>query len=124
MSNISDLQPKSFKVKIRDNEYNCKPLRMAHRLIIAKIQPFFEQLENLTLGKDVELSGKQILELEAELDALIQNLIPELGNITLDIEDISSILNQIMDSIMPDESKKLKEANVEVGKKKEIVEKK
>lgn len=111
----NDLQPKDTKIKIHDKDYTCKPIRMSHRLIIAKLQPFFKQFELLSQGKEVDLPATKILEFEEELDVLIKSLIPELNNLTLRMEDIIEIITQIMQNAMPDESKELKEAKVEVN---------
>lgn len=114
MSSIQELQPKSFKVKIQGSEYDCKPMRMSHRLILGRIQPLFEQMANAAGEKPIDLSAAEILNYENELDVLLSSLIPELSDITLGMEDIGSILEQIMDTILPDDQKELKEAKIEV----------
>lgn len=114
---INDLQPKPFKIKIKDNEFNCKPIRMSHRLIMAKITPLFKAMEDVANGKEVELSSKQMIELEKELDVLIGDLIPQLSNITLEIEDIASVFEQIMDSTLPEDVKEMKDAKVQTNPK-------
>ena len=111
----NDLQPKTQTIKVKDVEYKCQPIRMSHRLIIAKIQPLFVELGHVVNGEKVNLTGAEMLELEAEIDTLIQSLIPELRNVTLDIEEIGNILQQVMDYMLPSDSKELKDAKVEVN---------
>lgn len=113
---LNDLQPKPFKVKIRDQEYNCNPIKLSHRLIIGRIQPLFTAMESMANEQEVEISSDKIMELENDLDNLIGSLIPELKNITLNIEDLAELLTQIMESTIPEEAKELKEMNVEVSK--------
>ena len=110
----NDLQPKPFNIKVQDKEYLCKPIRMSHRLILARLTPFFKQFENAGNGEPIDLTAQQLLEFEAELNVLISDLIPALAGLTIEMDDIAEILSQIMNNILPDESKELKEAKVEV----------
>ena len=111
----NDLQPKPFNINIKGNDYKCNPLRMSHRIIIAKISPLFAQFEIIANGQEIEMSTEKIFELEKELDLLINNLIPELKNIELNIEDLANLIGLLMDSILPQESQDLKDAKVEVN---------
>lgn len=110
-----DLQPKQFKVKVKDTEFNCQPLRLSHRLIMGRIQPLFNAANDIASGNKVELKANEILELESDLDALIGSLIPELKNVNLDIMDIAELLSQMMESMLPEDAKELKEAKVEAS---------
>lgn len=109
-----DLQPKNFKVTIKEKEYDCKPLRMSHRLIIAKIQPLFDQFAVISKGEKIELTAEEMIMLEKELDVLISDLMPALRNVTLNIEDIADVINQLLDSVMPEDAKKLRDAKVNI----------
>ena len=111
----NDLQPKQFRVKVKGNEFNCQPLRLSHRLIMGRIQPLFNAANDIATGNKVELKASEILELESDLDALIGSLVPELKNINLDIMDIADLLSQMMESMLPDDAKELKEAKVEAS---------
>lgn len=112
---IDDLQPKGFKIKIRDTEYDCKPLRLSHKLILDKLKPFFQDIENAANEKELALSAKDLISMESEIDVLIGDLIPTLSNITLGMEDLADILVQMINSVLPTEVQELKEAKVEVN---------
>ena len=111
----TDLQPKQFKVKIKEKDYLCKPPRLSHRLIMAKVQPLFTAAEGLARGEDVSISAEQMVQYENELDFMIQDLIPELKGVELDILDIADLLSQLMDSMLPEDSKELKDSKVKVN---------
>lgn len=110
----NDLQPKQYKITVQGKDYIGKPLRMSHRLILTRLTPFFKQFENASTGKEINLNATQLLEFENEIDVFIQDILPSLSGVTLSFEDISEILVQVMNSIMPEESKQLAEAKVEV----------
>ena len=111
----SDLQPKPFKIKIQDKNYLCKQPRLSHRLIIGRVQPLFTAADDLANGKSTDITATQMIDYENDLDAMIQDLIPELKGIQLDIVDLAEIIGQIMEVMLPEESKELKEAKVEVS---------
>lgn len=113
----SDLQPKRFKIKIQANEYWCNPPRLSHRLIIGRIQPLFQAADDMSKGIQTEVTAEQMLQYEKDLDTMIQDLVPELKGISLDILDIAEIITQLMESMLPQESKELKDAKVEIDPK-------
>lgn len=113
---MNDLQPKPFKVKIQDRTYLCKPPRLSHRLIIGRVQPLFKAMADLEQGKQTDIPAEDLLKYEEDIDVMIQSLIPELKGVTLDIIDLAEILGQIMDHMLPADSKELKDANVDMGK--------
>lgn len=113
---MNDLQPKSFKVTIKGQEFDCSPLRLSHRLILGRVQPLFNAAQDIAEGKKVELSSEEMIALEKDLDTLIGSLIPALNGVTLDILDIVDLISQMMNSMLPEDSKELKEAKVEVNK--------
>ncbi len=111
----SDLQPKQFKIKVKGNEFTCNPLRLSHRLILGRVQPLFTAANDVATGQKVAINSAEIIELENDLDVLIGSLIPELKNVSLDILDITEIISQMMDSMLTDDAKELKNAKVEVS---------
>lgn len=114
----SDLLPKKTTINIKGKQYPCKPMKMSHRIIVAKLQPFFQQFENIANNKKVELGAEELLSLENDMDILIKDLVPGVKDIAqdmvLDTEDIADILNQLLDTAMPEDVKKLRDANVKI----------
>lgn len=110
-----DLQPKKFKVKLGEREFDCFAPRLSHRLILTRVQPLFMSVAEAAKGKEVEIPSEKIIEYEKDLDVLFGELIPELKNVTLDIEHVMSLVSQIMDEMLPEESKELKDNKVKVG---------
>lgn len=111
----NDLQPKQLKITIQGKEYNCKPPRLSHRLIIGRIQPLFKAAEDMANGKQTEVSAEDMIQYENDLDTMIQDLMPELKGVTLDITNIIEIISQLLEAMLPAESKELKDAKVEVN---------
>lgn len=114
-----DLQPKPTNITLKGNSYLCKAPRLSHRLIIARVQPLFEAASNVATGAKNTLTAEDTLSLEKDLDALIGDLIPTLNNVTLDIIDLAELVAQIMEIMLPEESKALKEAKVEIDSNKD-----
>lgn len=104
---IEDLRPKSFKVRIKGVELDCKPLRVSHALTVAKMGAIFSDPS--------KHSKKQIKEAELELDEVVSELMPEL-NFSLDIDNMLELLTQLNESMTPSENKELAEAGVELSK--------
>lgn len=102
--NISDLQPKPFTVKLRDQTTECAPLKMRHIFILNKI--------GIILQKPAEATKEQILEAETDFNYIIADLIPELTGVTLPIETMLDLLTQMMETITPSENKELADKGV------------
>lgn len=113
----SDLQPSKFKIKLREKEYWCNPPRMAHRIIILKVQPLFRALAALERGEDIDIDSDKVLGYQKDLDNLFEDLIPDLkkDNVTLNEEDLTTLIEQLVENSLPAESKELKEAKVEMN---------
>lgn len=111
----TDLQPSKFQVTINGKEYWCNPPRMAHRIILMKVQPLFEAIAALADGKDVEVSSDKIIEYQKDLDALFADLIPDLNGVTLDENDLVTVIDQLVTGSQPAEARQLAEAKVQVG---------
>lgn len=112
----NDLQPKPTKITIKDKEYLVQPIRMSHRLIIARVQPYFKEIVNVYEGERVSLSSQEILELEKDFDVLVNDLIPGLKNVTLDVAEMIYIVNFLLEGTKPEDIKEAEDSNVKVGK--------
>lgn len=106
MPTIEDLQPKPFTVTVKGVELSCKPLKLSHALIMAKVGNVLQDSANT--------SKQQIKEAEADITEVIGELIPELANKELDMTSLLSLIEQMMNSIQPEDNKKLKDQNVKV----------
>lgn len=96
---IEDLQPKSFTVNIKGVELTCKPLRLSHTLIVAKIGDVFQ---NLNL-----IDKEQIKQAEKDMDEVVAELIPELKDIQLDMQSTIDLITQMMEQVEPSDNKEL-----------------
>ena len=103
---IDDLKPKTFKVTVRGVELDCKPVRLRHALILAKVGNIFENAKSAT-ESDIEQAQK-------EVDKVFDELLPQLAETELDMEVTMALLEQIMGQIAPDDNKELKEKGVQV----------
>lgn len=101
---IDDLRPKKFTVTISGIQLKCSPLRLSHALIVAKVG---EVLQNPT-----KKTTEEIKQAETDMDDLILDLIPELGDVKLDIDAFMELLPQLTKSNEPSENKELEEKGV------------
>jgi len=105
--NIEDLQPKSFKVSIKGQEVDCKPPKLSHLLLVTKLGKVFENAQSA--------NREQIVEAEKDFEFVIGELMPELDGLVMDPGMVTEVLTQIMEQVMPEETKALKEHNIEVN---------
>lgn len=96
---IEDLQPKSFTVNIKGVELTCKPLRLSHTLIVAKIGDVFQNLNII--------DKEQIKQAEKDMDEVVAELIPELKDIQLDMQSTIDLITQMMEQVEPSDNKEL-----------------
>ena len=104
MPTLDDLRPKKFQVTVRGVNLQCSPLRLSHALIIAKIGQVLENPK--------EAKTEDIRKAEADLDAIIIELIPELKDIKLDMMDSVELITQMSDGITPEDNKFLEDQGV------------
>jgi glutamyl-tRNA reductase len=102
--NVSDLQPKPFKITIKGIELESKPLRLSHALTVSKLGDIFQNSN--------KASKQEIKQAETDLDEVIADLIPDLKDIQLDITSIMELLEQLMGNIEPADNAELKEKGV------------
>lgn len=101
---VDDLRPKPFVVTVKGVELQCKPLRLSHALSVAKVGNVFQSPE--------KSSTEQIKQAEKDMDTLIEELIPELKGIELDVSSILELITQLMEQIQPEDNKELEEKGV------------
>ena len=101
---IEDLRPKNFSVTVKGVELQCKPLRLSHALIVAKIGEVFKDSKSAT--------KQQINQAQIDMDEVITELIPELKGIELDISAVMELIEQMMNTIQPDDNKELSDKGV------------
>lgn len=101
---IDDLKPKDFKINVKGIELTCKPLRLSHALIVAKLGDVFQNPKNY--------NNEEIRKAETDIDELISELVPELKGIQLDTMTMLDVITQLTDSNDPSENKELKEKGV------------
>ena len=101
---IDDLKPKDFKINVKGVELACKPLRLSHALIVAKLGDVFQNPKNY--------NNEEIRKAETDIDELISELVPELKGIQLDTMTMLDVITQLTDSNDPSENKELKEKGV------------
>lgn len=101
---VEDLKPKSFTVTIKDVELQCKPLRLSHALVVAKIGNVFQDAAKAT--------KPEIKQAEKDMDELVAELIPELMGTELDMSATMELIQQLMDNIAPSDNKELAEKGV------------
>ena len=100
---IEDLKPKPFTVNIKGLELQCKPLRLSHALIVAKVGNIFQ---------DSKASKQEIKQAEVDIDEVIVDLIPELKGIQLDMNLTIELIQQLMEHVEPADNKELKNKGV------------
>lgn len=104
MPTLEDLRPKKFPITVRGVVLQCSPLRLSHALIISKVGSVLEN------PKDAK--SEDIKKAEADMDAIIEELIPELKDIQLDMMDTVSIITQMSEGITPEDTKFLEQQGV------------
>lgn len=112
MPTLDDLKPKPFKVSLKGHEFECKPLRLSHTLTVSRLAELFNDSGKITM--------KSAKAAEKDLDELIADLIPELTGVQLDLNDSMHLLTQMVNSVEPEESKELSEANVQFDTEKKV----
>lgn len=101
---LAELQPKPFTINLDGLELTCKPPRLSHTLVLAKIGNVFENIDK---------SNKQaITQAEQDLDEVLAELIPELKGNQLSIKHLISVISQIMQNVQPEDNRELKEKGV------------
>ncbi len=101
---IADLKPKDFIVTIKGVEVSCKPLRLSHALVVAKIGNVFQEA--------AKASRQEIKQAEKDMDDLVAELIPELMGTELDMAATMELIQQLMDNIAPSDNKELADKGV------------
>lgn len=101
---VDDLRPKKFTVSIRGVELQCSPLRLSHALEVAKIGNLFQDPASTT--------KEQMKQAQADLDEVIAELIPELGDIKLDMADSMELIPQLMANVQPSDNQELAKKGV------------
>ena len=104
---VSDLIPKPFTVKIKGVELECKPLRLSHILTVTKIGKTFQSVETA--------SRSEIKTAERDFDELVAELIPELKDIELDAGSSTELIQQLVESVEPEDNKELKANGVQLN---------
>lgn len=104
---LDDLQPKQFKIKIKDTELTCNPPEMWHTMVLAKVGTLFQNIDKAT---QTEMRQAQI-----DLEEVIRELIPELNGIKLDTNTWLIIMQQIFDASQPNDDRELKEKGVRLN---------
>ena len=103
---LQDLQPKNFKINIKGVEVDCKPPRLSHTLIISKVGETFKNVS--------KTSRQELVQAEVDFDWVVEELMPDLKGIQLDISSIIEIIEKLLDEIEPDENQTLKEQGVSI----------
>jgi len=101
---VQDLKPKPFTVTVKGVELESKPLRLSHALTIAKIGNVFQDTANA--------SQSDIKQAETDMDSVIEDLIPELKGVSLDMQSTIELIGQLMGEIEPSDNKELREKGV------------
>lgn len=105
---INDLQPKNIKITIRGVEITSKPLKLKHALQLAKVGVVFQDLQNAS-NQDIDLAEKSVTDIFGEL-------MPELKSVELTVADTMTVLNQLMETIEPEDNKELDKLGVKFDK--------
>lgn len=100
----NDLSAQPFTIVIRGHTLTSNPVKIRHALIMAKLGSVFNNLTDAT-EDDIEKADKKFAE-------IIEELIPELKGIDLDMQTTVDILGELMSSMEPSDNKELREAGV------------
>lgn len=103
---IDDLQPKAVEIEIKGVKLTSKPLRLSHVLTLAKLGNIFQNPE--------EYKRDQIKQAESDIDEVIGELIPDLAGKQLDSNVVLDLIQQLMETVEPDDNQELKEHKVEI----------
>jgi len=104
MPSIEDLRPQKFKVTIRGVDLNCSPLRLSHALIVAKIGDVFQSPK--------EATKESIIQAQKDMDEVINELIPELEGVELNMTDTIDLITQMTSNTQPEDNQYLNKAGV------------
>lgn len=115
MAVSNDMQPKPHTIKHNGVEYICKIPRVSHKMVIAGLQPFFMSIAELAEGKKSKLSAKELFEAQEEIDALLNDLVPDMKNVTLNENDLVEIVTQILQGTNTTTEKALHENKIEAA---------
>lgn len=104
---IEDLKPQSFTITVKGVDLTCKPPRLSHILVISKVGEAFKDVN--------KLSRKEIAQTQEDFDWVIDELVPEIAGIELEMQESVDVLTQIMEHISPAENRELTEKGVSLG---------
>lgn len=99
-----DLTAQPFTIEIKGKTLQAKPVKMRHALIMAKLGNIFNNLQEAS-DEDIERADKKFTE-------IIEELIPELKGVDLDMQTTVDILGKLMESVEPTDNQELKKSGV------------
>lgn len=99
-------QPRQITITRNNKEYmlTAQPVRMSHALLLTKAGKIFENAS--------DASENDIDQAEKIFTRLINELIPELKGVDLDLQVTLDIISALMDTVEPTDNKELNEAGV------------
>lgn len=101
---IEDLKPRNFTVNVRGVALECKPPRMSHALITQRAGKVFSKPDEYTV--------EQIREAEKDLDSVIDELVPDLRGVSLELDIMIEIIEAIQKHSEPSDNQELNESKV------------
>ena len=104
MASLDDILPKSFVINIKGVELECRPPKLSHVMLLAKTSKVFQDLDNASV--------EQIQEVQKTVDAVFEELIPELKGKSLDMDITVEVITQIMENVQPSDNKELADRGV------------
>lgn len=107
MPSVEDLRPKEFKIELKGVTLTCKPMRLSHALVVAKVAD--------VLQNPAESTKQTIQSAEKDMDEIIAELIPELSGVELDMMDTIELITKLTDNSQPSDNQFLEKAGVKVG---------
>lgn len=102
---IDDLKPKSFTIKLSNQEVICKPLKLHHALIMQRIGAVLQ---------DPNTNKEKLLTAEQDFNEVVSELIPELADVELDLNLTLQLLEGMMSSLETAEMKELNDKGVDL----------
>lgn len=104
MASLDDILPKSFTININGVELECKPPKLSHAMLLAKTSKVFQDIDNSSV--------EQIREVQKTVDAVFEELVPELKGRSLDMDITIEVITQIMEKLQPSDNKELTDRGV------------
>lgn len=107
---VEDLQPNKIEIKIKNQTYQAIPPSVGVLMVLKKVANILDK----AINEDEDLDTERLLSIDKDLDLIVSRCLPDLKNVTLNIDEIANVVEVLTLASIPEESKELMKENVNI----------